>query len=136
MGALRPPAPDDDPRQILAWVRRLEVIGGIAAIPIALALWNDGPWRWVLLAMGLISLSPWPGAAAILRRAERHSDVLVSDPERRRARARRIAIWQVPISLLLGAITGYLLDGWPAALFLGLVSGAVATAVSWWMLRR
>ncbi|MEA2379341.1 MAG: hypothetical protein QOD13_3248, partial [Thermoleophilaceae bacterium] len=40
MGALRPPAPDDDPRQILAWVRRLEVIGGIATIPIALALWN------------------------------------------------------------------------------------------------
>jgi hypothetical protein len=140
MSALRrwftPPSAEDDPREIMAWVRRNEVIAGVAIIGFAVALWDHVTWRWVLLAMGLVSLSPWPGAAAILRKAERKPGVLVWDPDRRRARERRVAIVQVPIYVLTGGVSGFLLDGWRAAILMALFMGACAGGVSWRHLRR
>jgi len=58
----------------------LEIVGGIAAILLALTFWGQGWWPWVLLGVGVLGLSPWPGARAILHKAERKPDVLVTDP--------------------------------------------------------
>jgi hypothetical protein len=83
------PSPEADPRATLEWVRRMEIVGGIAAILLAVTFWGEGWWSWVLLGVGVLGLSPWSGARAILRRAERKPETLVTDPGRRRTRARR-----------------------------------------------
>jgi hypothetical protein len=132
---IRPPTADTDPRETLAWVRRWEIASGIGAIVLGLALWNEGWWHWLLIGVGLLSLSPWLGAAAILRRAERKPEILVADPDRRRARARRLAPIQVPVLVLVGALVGYLVDGWAAAATMGALMGAGAALGVWWGLR-
>jgi hypothetical protein len=81
--SLMPPPPNTGPRETLLWVRRMEVVGGIGCFALAAAFWTSTWWNWCLLAAGVISLSPWPGARAILRRADRHPDVLITDPQRR-----------------------------------------------------
>lgn len=130
------PEPEADPKEILRSVRRLEVVSGIAALLLALIPWNEGWWRWVLLGVGVFALSPWPGPAAILRRAERKPEILVTDPDRRRVRGRRIAMALVPLYSLTGAVVGYLVDGWPAAIFMGTLMGAGAALGAWSYVRR
>ena len=130
-----PPSADTDPRETLAWVRRWELVGGIGAIALGLALWGEGWWHWLLIGVGLLSLSPWPGPAAILRRAERKPTILVADPDRRRARARRVTAIQVPALVVIGALVGYLVDGWDAAVTMGALMGVGAALGAWWVLR-
>ena len=57
-----------------------------------------------------MGLSLWPGARAVLRRAEREPEILVTDPSRRRVRGRRVAVALVPLYSLIGAVVGYLVD--------------------------
>lgn len=133
---LMPPALEADPKETLRWVRRVELVSGIAAIALGLALWTMGWWHWVLLAVGLVGLSPWPGPRAILRRAERKPGVLVSDPIRRRARGRRATRVVVPLYFLTGAVAGYILDGWAAAVYMGLLMGAGPVLGAWSYRRR
>ena len=77
--------------QTLRWVRHMEIASAIAALALGIALWSQGWWHWVLIGVGILGLSPWPGAATILRKAERRPEILVSDPERRRTRGRRVS---------------------------------------------
>lgn len=130
------PAPGDDPKTTLQWVRRMEIAGGVAAVLLAVLFWGEGWWPWVLIAAGLLGLSPWPGAQAILRKAERKPGVLVTDPERRRARARRTALILAPLQAVIGGVVGYLLDGWPAAITMAALLGAGGALGAWWVLRR
>ena len=133
--ALAPPPPGGDPRDIIRYVRRVEVVTGIGCI-VAAAVWNDLDWlRWVLVATGVFSLSPWPGAAAILRRAERDPGVLVADPERRRARGRRVVLILAPLETVIGFAVGYVLGGWTVAVIMGPLIGVGAFAGAWLYLR-
>jgi hypothetical protein len=133
--AVLPPTSSADPRAALRWVRHLEIVTGLLVIA-AGVLSDTGWWRWLLIGVGLFSLSPWPGAAAILRRAQRRPEVLITDPERRRARARRVLLVLVPAYVVIGAGVGYLIDGWLAALATGLLIGVSAGLGGWLVIRR
>jgi hypothetical protein len=114
----------------------MEIISGIVLVGLGIALWGIGWWHWVLVGLGLLGVSPWLGVRRILRRAERDPSVLVSDPERRRARARRTAPVTAAVQTVVCAGVGYALDGWPAALYVGGL-GALGSAMGvWWTLRR
>jgi hypothetical protein len=131
-----PPTAASDPREILRWVRRVELATGLGAIVAGLVLWNAGWFHWVLIGVGLLGLSPWPGARAILRRADRRPGVLISDPERRRHRGRRAAQVQVPLYAISGFVIGYVVDGLGAAIFMGVAMGLSAVAGAWLIVRR
>src|SRR5215210_7576964 len=90
--SLLPPAPGAGPKQHLRWVRRVELHGGIFALGLAGVFWDEVVWRSPLIAAGVLSLSPWPGPQALLRKAERKPAILLTDPQRRRARAKRVAL--------------------------------------------
>lgn len=129
--ALAPPPADGDPRETMRWVRRMEVVGAVFCFVAAIVV-DDPAWaRWVLIAFGVLGLSPWPGAAAILRRADRNPDVLVSDPERRRARARRAmrftAAGEVALTFLVGLVVG----GLSVAIVMGVLGGVGALLGVW-----
>lgn len=84
-------------------------------------------------ADGALALARCP---AILRKADRKPNVLISDPERRRARARRAVVIQVPAYLAIGLVVGYIIDGWSAAIPMGLLMTAGAVLGAWLFLRR
>ena len=130
------PGPDAGARATLRWVRRLEIATGLGALALALALWGDGWVPWLLLGAGILGLSPWPGAAAILRKAERTPEILVTYPQRGRQRARRALALLLPAYTAAGAVVGYLAGGWPAALVTGALVGAGGALGAWWSLRR
>ncbi len=104
--AVRFPGPGADPRETLEIVRRWEIISGVGCIALGLIFWNEGWWHWALIGIGVFTVLPWGGAQGVLRKAERDPDVLIWDPERRRARARRIATFQTPIWILFGGAVG------------------------------
>lgn len=120
------PGPDTPPGETLRWVRRWELITGLACVVLGLALWGYGWWHWALLGVGVIGVSPWPGSAAILRRAEHDPTVLVTDPDRRRARARRATLFTVPAYALPGAVAGYVVGGWAVAVIAAVGMGLSA----------
>jgi 4-hydroxybenzoate polyprenyltransferase len=136
MSGLVPPNSASEPREILRWVRRVEIVTGLAAVVAGIALWNAGWFHWLLIGVGLLGLSPWPGAQAILRRADRKPGVLVTDPERRRTRGRRAAQIQVPLYAIAGLVIGYLVGGLGVALFMGVVMGFSAALGAWLVMRR
>jgi hypothetical protein len=88
-----------------------------------------------LIGCGLLSLSLWPGAAAILRRAEREPGVAISDPGRRRARSRRTIWIFVAVQPAIAFGVGYLIDGWPAAIFVGALAN-IGVLGGVWFYRR
>jgi hypothetical protein len=130
-----PPTSASDPREILRWVRRTEIVSGLAAVVAGIALWNAGWYHWLLIGVGLLTLSPWPGPRAILRRAERKPGVLVTDPERRRTRGRRAVQVLVPVYATVGFVAGYLVDGLGAAIFMGIAMGLSAALGAWVFVR-
>jgi hypothetical protein len=136
MSGWAPPTSASDPREILRWVRRMEIVTGLAAIVAGIALWSAGWFHWVLVGVGLLGLSPWPGPQAILRRAERKPGVLVTDPERRRTRGRRAAQILVPVYATIGFVAGYLVDGLGAAIFMCVAMGLSATLGAWLFVRQ
>jgi hypothetical protein len=113
----------------------MEIVSAVFAFIVAALVWDVAWARWLLIAMGLLSLSPWPGAARILRRAERDPGVLVSDPERRRARGRRAVLIIVPVQVAIAFAVGYLIDGWPAAIYVGALA-AIASFGGVWFYKR
>jgi hypothetical protein len=123
-----------DPRDALRWVRTMEVVSAAGCFVAAVAFGDPAWLRWVLVALGLVSLSPWPGAAAILRKADKNPGVLISDPERRRARARRtlkiMSVLLVAVMSLVGLVAG----GWGAALVMGIL-GALGALGGVWLYR-
>ena len=118
---------------MLRWSRRGEILAGLIAIALVPQL--DGWFRWVMLGMGLVALSPWPGPAAILRRADRDPAVREWDPERGRARARRAMPVLVAALVAGAAVAGYLAGGWPGAIVMAFV-GALISGVGAWVTRR
>jgi hypothetical protein len=109
---------------------------GALLLVVTLALWNEISFHWVLVGCALLSLSPWPGAAAILRRAERKPDVLITDPERQRASGRRGAVILVTVNTMIGAVIGYVMNGWSGAAVLAGAMALIGIVTSWWSLRR
>jgi hypothetical protein len=133
LSRLAPPPAAGDPRDTLRYVRAVEIF--IAVVSFVFAIELTGWPRWALVATGLLSLSPWPGARSILRRADRDPDVLVSDADRRRARGRRVVLVLVPLYALGGAGFGYVIGGWSAALLVGVLIGGGAVAGGWLTMR-
>jgi hypothetical protein len=120
---------------VLEWVRRMELAGGVWCVVLGLALWNDGWWHWVLIGIGVAAITPWSGVARVLRKADRNPEVLHRDRTRSRRGGRRyVAVMAVGQPLMGGAI-GYVLDGWPAAIFVaGLM--AIASVLGIFLVRR
>lgn len=133
---MRMPTSSTDPREALRWVRRMEILTGLVALAFGIALWSAGWWHWILIGTGLLGLSPWPGARAILRRADRRPGVLIDDADRRRARGRRAVLVQVPIYVVVGVVVGLITGGAGAAIVIGGLMGASAGLGAWAFLRR
>jgi hypothetical protein len=134
---LRPPSPDADPREALRLTRRLEIVCGLLLIVSGATLVDEAFTRWAVIGCGLLSLSPWPGPAVILRRADKNPDILNWDPERRaEERAGRIAIVTTAIQALISGVVGYLIGGLGLAIFMAIVLGAIGALVSAWLGRR
>jgi hypothetical protein len=133
------PRAESDPVEKLRFSRRMEIVGGIGGLVMAAAFWSGaGRWHWLLLGGGLLALSPWPGPAAILRRAERDPSILDhgGDPVRRRRRVRRLTLALIPFSVAPAAVAGYLAGGWGAAAFCAGVAALGSGIGAWWSLRR
>lgn len=116
----------------MRWVRRIEILSGVVSIAAALALWSEGAWHWVLLGSGLLALSPWPGPGALVRKAEQKPEILNSDRERGRRRARTFFKILVPSQSLLFGLFGYLTLGVGGAVFMVLM-GLLSAAFGFWM---
>jgi hypothetical protein len=128
-----------DPRETLRLVRLVELATGATSVVFGLVLWGEGWWHWVLIAAGLAALSPYPGPAAILRRAETHPEILNHDPVSGRRRANRMLAVMLPVWTVGAGVAGYLLDGWPAAIFMSVLiggSGALGAGLFRWLSRR
>jgi hypothetical protein len=90
-----------------------------------LAVWGDGGWHWLLIACGVVAPSPFPGPAAILRRARTHPGML--NPIASAGAGAQCAVRVlVPLYALLAGVAGYVLDGWPAAIFMAVLIGGSA----------
>jgi hypothetical protein len=124
-----------DPRETLRWVRRMEIGGGVLGLAGAVVSWSGEWWSWLIVGGSLLSLSPWPGAAAILRRAEKRPEILIADPERRRERGRRLLRYLMPLNALVFTAVGYVVLGVGGALFF-LALAAVSGALLYWLLSR
>lgn len=129
-----PPSPETRPQDALRWVRQIEITAGI--IGIAAAVVVDGWLRWLLIACALLSLSPWPGAQAILHRAKKNPSVLEADRSVGWHRSRRWLLALIPLYTVGGAAVGYLVAGSMGALVTAGVSGLSAALGGWWVLRR
>ena len=133
MSSLRPRR--QDPRELLRWSRRLEIAGGVVALVVAGLTWSGEWWSWILVAVGVLGLSPWPGPAAILRNAETRPEILETDPERGRRRARRSLMIMLPLATLIGVAVGYAADGAVGALAVGALMLVGAALGAWLYLR-
>jgi hypothetical protein len=111
------PPRNGDARETLRWVRRIEIGMGVIGLVAAGTTWSGEWWSWLIFGGSLVSLSPWPGAAAILRQAETRPEILNTDPVRRKERGRRFLRYFLPIYVLTFAGTGYLLLGVGGAIF-------------------
>jgi hypothetical protein len=131
-----PPVPGADPRESLRWARRAEIAGGIFGILGALVLWDVEWVRWILLGLAVVAFLPWLGPAAILRRSERDQTVLETDPQRGRARARKVVLILVPALVVASALAGYIIDGVGTATFMAVLVGLAALLGAWPFLRR
>jgi hypothetical protein len=122
-----------DPRELLRLSRRLEIAGGVVALVVAALTWSGEWWSWVLVAVGVLGLSPWPGPATVLRNAETRPEILESDPERGRRRARHSLMIMLPVATVIGMAVGYAADGASGALAVGglmLLGAALSVAAS------
>ncbi len=111
------PPQGGDPREALQWLRRMEIVMGIFGLIAAALTWSGEWWSWLIVGGSLLSLSPWPGIGAILRKAEKRPEILISDPERRRERGQRFLRWFVPAYVVVFTLIGYLLLGLGGAIF-------------------
>lgn len=132
---LQIPTAETEPREALLWVRRMEIVTGIGSLAFGVALWSRGWWHWILIGTGVLGLSPWPGARAILRRSERKPETLISDPERRRRRKRRALIWLVPAEFVLITGLGYVFGGLGAAITTAILGGIGLGLGAWLSVR-
>lgn len=94
------------------WVRHTELVTGIAALAFGLIEWSQGWWHWLLIGLGVIGISPWPGVTQILRRAEQRPEVLNHDRDRGYRRARRFLIIAVPVYTIGAGAFGYSYGRW------------------------
>jgi hypothetical protein len=125
-----------DPRETMRRLRLAEIGLGALLVVAGLTAGAPGGWRWVIVGCGIFSMLPVSGATAILRRAERNPNILIWDPERRKARAPRItAVVAASEALIAGAI-GYLIDGWTLAILMAAGVGIVGAVITGITLRR
>lgn len=119
------------------WVRRIEILTGCVAISLGVQSWSDGWVHWLLIGVGLMSLSPWPGVRQVLRRAERRPEVLRQNYEPEGARrARRVVILGAPVAAVIAAAIGYAYGRWLGAGIDFVLVGFSAGLGGWWSLRR
>jgi Flp pilus assembly protein TadB len=126
----------DDPIAVLRWVRRGELASAVLAVLAAVALWDTEWLRWTLLALALVGLSPWPGAAAIIRRHERTGRPPTTlSPEQRAARARRGGLAVIAYILIGSFVLATVLDGPGAGLAVAVIA-LICLLPSFYLLRR
>lgn len=106
-----------DVREELRWVRRMEITLGSVGLIAGAASWSGAWWSWLIIGGSLLSLSPWPGVGAILRKSESRPETLITDPERRKERGRRFLRYFLPIYVAIFAGGGYVLLGVDGAIF-------------------
>jgi len=129
------PSRDGSPTEILCWVRRMEITGGFALLAGAALAWSNDWLSWLLLGAGLLSVSPWPGASAILRKAQTRPEILASDPDRRRRRGRLALKIIAPAQAVIFTVFGYVTNGWGGAAFF-LVLALVSCGLGTWIYLR
>jgi hypothetical protein len=129
------PTVDTDPREALRWVRHVEILTGVLSIAVGIEMWSDGWWHWILIAGGVVGISPWPGVRQTLRRAERDPGILTADREVRLRRRRRVLPWLAVAQILLGGGFAYLIGGLGAAITTA-VLGSIGVAVAAWLMVR
>jgi hypothetical protein len=133
---LTPPKQGSTPQDTLAWVRRMEIVCGVAGLAFGLQLWSDGWLHWLVIAGGLLCISPWPGARQILRRAERHPEILITDRERSQRRVRSFIFVWVPIFVVAATALGYAYGRWLGADVNFVLIGSGAVIGGWLSLKR
>ena len=69
----RPPGPDAGLLETLRWSVRMETAFGLVVLAAGLALWNAGWWHWLLIALGIVAVSPLAGTRIALRMAKRNA---------------------------------------------------------------
>lgn len=124
-----------DAGETLRWVRRIEIGMGVLGLVAAARTWSGEWWSWLIVGASLVSLSPWPGPAAILRKAKSRPEILITDPERRKERGRRFLRYFVPVYVLVFAGIGYILLGPGGAIFFFAVA-AVGGGLGTWMFSK
>jgi hypothetical protein len=134
LSRLTPPQ-SDDPRETLRWLRRMEIFFGIFGLIAAAVTWSGEWWSWLIVGSSLLSLSPWPGVGAILRKAKKRPDILITDPARRRERGRRFLRYLVPIYVVIFTVVGYVSLGVGGAIFF-FFAGSAGMALGAWMFTR
>src|SRR4051794_10008444 len=134
---LTPPS-GASPRETLEWARRFEIVSGLGAIVMGIVLWDEGWWHWVLIAVGVVSLVPWVGVSAVLRKADRDPTLLdrTVDPDLRRQRVRRSVFIMIPTLVLSNLLIGYLLEGWGAGIFMAILAAIGGGLGARWSLRQ
>jgi TRAP-type mannitol/chloroaromatic compound transport system permease large subunit len=132
---LQIPTAETEPRQALLWVRRMEILTGIGSLAFGVALWSHGWWHWLPVGAGVLGLSPWPGARAILRKSERKPEILISDREQRRRRKRRALMRLVPPEFLFITGLGYVFGGVGVAITAAILGGIGVGLGAWLSVR-
>lgn len=111
----------------LTWVRRQEILVGCLLLIAAVAL-VDGPLRWVVGGAALLNLSPWPGAAVLVRRARAAPASPPLPAAQQRELAARHGRRVIGASGVIGAVVGLLTGGVVSAA----VVGIAMVVASWW----
>jgi hypothetical protein len=100
------PARDAGPVERLRWARRMESVSGVAALIATATVWSNAWWNWVMVGVAFLALSPWPGPAAVLRKAQKRPEVLNRDLARGRRRGRRTMKVLLPSYAVIFTVIG------------------------------
>lgn len=130
------PPLDAGPRRTLEWARRIEIWTGAASLVRGLASWSQGWWHWILIVMGLLSISPWPGVRQILRKADTKPMALSYDRDRGYRRAKRTYVSLVPAFTLCAGAAGYAYGRWLGAAINIVLIGTGGGLGGWLALRQ
>ncbi len=127
---------DDDPAEMLRWVRRLQIVMIPAGLLIALMLRAEDLDAWwlglVVSGGGVLSLLT---IGSSIRRAEQHGPNDPATRPRRVRRAERATLAFAAVLTVAAAGIGWAVDGVGAAIALALLMG-VGTALGIWVFRR
>ena len=114
-------------RESLPVIRRAEIGLGLLVAAAVAVIWSGAWWSWLLLAVSLLVLSPWP----ILRRLRlfvaRRPPPAPRRPGGMTAADRRALRVYLPAFVVVAAVAGYLLHGAAGAVSYFVPATAAAT---------